>query len=445
MIGYLENRLSFLDKLYSPSNKEVYTPLSLVNEILDKLPKEVWDDINLKWLNPAVKNGVFLGAIILRLVKNYTEKGIFNTEQEAYNHVVQNQIYGYALSSGALRTANKLIYGSAKYKGNIIYGNILEEQINMKFDVVIGNPPYQNNSETTQKPLWPKFMNIANKLTKDDGYTSLIVPKNWLNSPLLTDNNRKGSDLERTRMLNITPYNLIYLAVDTPKKYFEVGSDFTYYIVHKIDHNDSVLTKVEYLENKEIRKNRLQLNNFDRIVHNFNNKTLSIVNKVFNPELEQLKGDVTENPNGFAGSGHMKKEPDTIYKFKNISTSAHYKKNKFFYSKIDHPNRTKRKVIFSVSGYPSPFYDNGKLGTCHHGRSIFVKDEEEGNKIIQYLNSKLVKFLTQIYPSSHLAIGVVKIVDKLPKIDTSIDMTDENIYNYFNLTQEEIDYIEANA
>ena len=39
---------------------EVFTPMNLVNEMLDKFPKEIWKNKNLKWLDPATGMAVYL-------------------------------------------------------------------------------------------------------------------------------------------------------------------------------------------------------------------------------------------------------------------------------------------------------------------------------------------------------------------------------------------------
>lgn len=278
MIKYLENRLSLLDKLYSPSNKEVYTPLSLTNEILDKLPEEVWDNYDLKWLNPAVKNGVFLGAITLRLIKNYIEKGIFSIEQEAYNHIIQNQIYGYALSRGALRTANKLVYGSAKYNGNIIHANILEEQIDMKFDVVIGNPPYQNNSDSKKianrgatRNLYQKFIEKGFNILKDGGTISFITPPGFLKSTEWGTPNKYYK--------YFTEYDFQYLKLQgVKKKYFEQATPICYWIVNKTK-NPENLTEIDSVEKVYVKNHETFF-----IPSSLDKHTFNIFEKVANAE-----------------------------------------------------------------------------------------------------------------------------------------------------------------
>ena len=63
---------------------EVFTPVSLVNEMLDKLPQELFKDPTKTWLDPSVGEGVFLFEILKRLEANGISK----------DHAVTNQLYG---------------------------------------------------------------------------------------------------------------------------------------------------------------------------------------------------------------------------------------------------------------------------------------------------------------------------------------------------------------
>ena len=140
----LKQRQENLELLHSPAGNEIYTPLSLVKEILDKLPIYVWSNPNYKWLNPACKNGVWLSEIIIRLFN-----GLVNWEQDEekrYNHIIDNIVYGYAYSRVGLPVTRKTIYGNKNIDGNVQLVEFWREETNMNFDVVVGNPPYQDNS-----------------------------------------------------------------------------------------------------------------------------------------------------------------------------------------------------------------------------------------------------------------------------------------------------------
>ncbi len=90
-INYNPDVLSCLANL---SNDEVFTPPDLVNEILDMLPGELWEDPEAKFLDPACKSGVFLREIAKRLIKGLEEK--IPDKQERSYHILKKQLYGIA-------------------------------------------------------------------------------------------------------------------------------------------------------------------------------------------------------------------------------------------------------------------------------------------------------------------------------------------------------------
>ena len=79
-----------LSCLANLSNDEVFTPPELVNKILDLLPKEIWTNKKIKFLDPTVKTGVFLREITKRLI-NGLEKEIPKLDKRI-NHILKNQV-----------------------------------------------------------------------------------------------------------------------------------------------------------------------------------------------------------------------------------------------------------------------------------------------------------------------------------------------------------------
>jgi len=50
----------------------------------------------------------------------------------------------------------------------------------MKYDIVIGNPPYQkSHGGATGTPIWHKFVMLADSLLNEGGYMSFIHPDGW--------------------------------------------------------------------------------------------------------------------------------------------------------------------------------------------------------------------------------------------------------------------------
>lgn len=182
---------------------EIVTPDKVVKAMVDMLPAEVWNR-KTKFLDPACKGGEYLREIYDRLMENETMQSDFENPIERSNHILKNQIYGIALSQVSLDRTTKKLFGEDrnikiipdyinKLKGinmgsrpdgkqnNI--GDILNKEFgkDMEFDVVIGNPPYQENDGgdgTSASAIYHRF--IEESLSISDDLVSLIVPSRWM-------------------------------------------------------------------------------------------------------------------------------------------------------------------------------------------------------------------------------------------------------------------------
>ena len=158
------------------SNSEVITPKPVVSDIVDLLPADVFSPES-KFLDPAVKSGRFLAEIYKRLMKSQLMIQTFPDEQKRERHILENQLYGVATSPMAATIVRKQLYGNPKLTGNIVYtaDKVTKEMVQgafeiMKFDVVIGNPPYNRGMDLD-------FVKLGFDLSTQ--YTVMITPAKW--------------------------------------------------------------------------------------------------------------------------------------------------------------------------------------------------------------------------------------------------------------------------
>lgn len=230
---------------------EVMTPISLVNDMLNTLPKEVWSNPDLKWLDPCGGCGVFPSVIVERLMEGLStwEKD----EEKRYRHIVENMLYVCELQPKNLFLFLCAFDPQDEYGLNVFNGSFLGEQFDNhmkdvwgveKFNVIVMNPPYNTGSDNkgSAHVLWNKFVvKSINQVLINDGYLVAVHPDGWR---ALDGGFKSVQKLLKSR-------ELIYLEMHNEKdgiKTFGAETTYDFYCLKNSD-NKGVITKVKTQEN----------------------------------------------------------------------------------------------------------------------------------------------------------------------------------------------------
>lgn len=167
---------------------QIYTPKKVVKMMIDKLEEEnpdIFTDKDKTFADLYVKSGLYLTEIVKRLYIGL--EGVIPDKDARLKHILENQVYGFAPSEIIYRIARNFVYGGfPQIDSSHLQCKDLTEiaksggGLEMKFDAVVGNPPYQDESvggSTSNDPIYNHFYDLADQVSSQ---YCLISPARFL-------------------------------------------------------------------------------------------------------------------------------------------------------------------------------------------------------------------------------------------------------------------------
>ena len=425
--------LDKLDCLKSIDNGKglVFTSEETVNEMLNLLPGEVWSNKNIKLCDPSCKSGVFLREAYKRF--DIGLKDVIIDDIERNHWILTNMLYGVALNELC-----QVISSTTINCKNIVLDE--NEFKDMKFDVIIGNPPYNeevNQSSKTAKSLYHKF--IIKAIESGARYVSMIVPAKWYTKDV-------GYIKEFRKLMCKGHIKTIYDYKDTKNVFGDnimVGSGIMYFLYDKDYNGECQFYTPETNDNFIMQLSKYSIVIRDKIGYN-------VLSKVQDAHERMMDGNVSISK--FNLNSTYKTDittPDLVNnirlytsKCKECYISADKIKNaNFAYSWNVFVGRAgDPKTIYPSLVTPKAWYAKDACCTSTYMYISSFDIENEARNCCNYINTKFVRFIISLFKAGQDVYG--HCYSAVPVQDFTEEWTDEKLYKKYNLTQSEIDYIE---
>ena len=471
----VEEVLNYINEHLAPKDAErhkygeVFTPMTLVHEMLDTLPEDVWKNPDLTWLDPANGMGNFPIAVFLRLFYGFRTKGgkyvgLMEEGEGKFNpgltkvkpsdpvrrrHIVQKMLFMSELNGKNVAISKKLFTKLADgLEPNIIKRDFLKDsdmEFNGKkineFDIVMGNPPFNKGavrvamvtsktrrerneygSDEAESGFWFKFVDkvLTKGVLKANGFLLFIHPITWFKP------DRAGAhDLMLSKQIR----NIRVYTDAVSKRLFGGKGEITvaYYLLENKE--PSIKTKIINMNdgNEEVKLNKN-----------------SIIIKQGNTIFQKIQAKIKLFGNG-NGLKHVTiKECSNTGSHKLITILEDSGEIKYVTSSVAHPDQTTPKVI--VGGIPKPivlFDKDGEYGLYAKGqRHYFIGDHL--NKINDYFKTKLSTYILKfakfeqkfIKPSYFPDVRAIP-EDELKNKDGKFEINDKTLAKYFEFDDTE--------
>ena len=451
--------LELIDSCLKPKQKEkeengeVFTPMSLVFEMLDNLDKHyinqhgrsIFTEKGFKWFDPAAGMGNFPVAVYLKLMEGLKQQ--IPDDDERKKHIIENMLYISEINKKNVFICHQIFNMNSQYKLNIYEGNTLELDVvsvwgiapNM-FDVILGNPPYNKGgirSHTGKhlgdknETIWTKFVEKTfGEWLKPGGFLAFINPLSWL---------KKSHSLHN----DMLEKHVVWLKLwDDSQSKGAINADIPISLYVLQNTLNTTNKKTEIIS--QIKRKKLTTTSFEYLNKNYSIPLAfhSIFDKLIQ-FIEKHNCSLEYKTKTIKSSGTKAKIPSE-YTLEDMWAIDTYTLNEGILVKKateQHADANKRKLIIANKrGFKGAFIDEGKLSLTGNHKFYILGDNLELIKKIMDFNISVVISDYPKYGQSFLDNEAFKYLPDIRKLGIA-DITEDEFYKLIGLTRQEINQI----
>ena len=490
--GYNPDVLSCLANL---SNDEVFTPPEVANAMLDMLPQELFSDPNTTFLDPGCKSGVFLREIAKRLIEGLADQ--IPDLQERLDHIFHKQLYGIAITELTSLLSRRSLYctkypnseysvsrfedqsGNIRYKRikhrwkdgkcvfcgaaqaqydrdnalethayELIHNNKPEDIFKMKFDVIVGNPPYQlsdGGAQASAIPIYNRFVKQALKL--NPRFLTMVIPARWFAGG-------RGLDSFRSDMLNDRHIRFLCDYFNSTEVFpgVDISGGICYFLWNRDEEGDCTIESHLLGESTTMVRPLLEegVTTYIRF-----NQAIEILRKIKSDPFKSFAEIVSsQKPFGLRtyvlGSPKSKTNTIKIYSNRNAAKEPGYVSKEDIVQNYEWSQQYKILISraygergefpYLVIGKPFISEPNSCCSETYLVVGPFDSQSTCEN-VMSYMTTKFFRFLVLLQKNTQDAPK--RVYSFVPVQDFSKPWTDEELYVKYELTTNEISFIES--
>ena len=403
--SFYDNNLNKNVDLFETSNDEP-TPLSCVEEMIASIPESFWERDDIKILDPCCGSGNFMIVIYHKLLQYHSKE------------TVLDMLHFNDINSKRLKIVQEVFDCDTI---DIREGDFLESTYDLRFDLIVANPPYAKllpNGKRASKNhnMIASFITKSLDLLKQNGYILYITPDNWMS---FSDRN--------TLITRLTELQIHHINIHLCKKYFKkIGSSFTWYLIENTPFYKDITIEGIWKKYKYTSTVKSQPRSYIPLL--YNKRTQSILSKTIDRDNTKFNIETSSDLHKYTKRDLIRNKEDDTHKYRLIHTPKQH-----VWSSRPHKFQDGYKVFISTTSYYETFVDN-----CGMTQSIvFIQCDnlETAEKINEVLSHPLYKFINNICRYGNF--NNIRILQRFPYCEDF-----DYVYQEFDITDKERLFIE---